>query len=146
MGQSEVASAVSRFYAALRANDVDAWVSLFAADATARDPVGTPPHRGRDGLRDFLSGVLRQFEFDGLEGRLDKILAPTVVLWGEEDRWVPLGVGRALAAGITRSALVSVPRAGHSVQEEAPDEVNHLLIKFLRDGLPRIPQDLALAR
>jgi len=93
-----------------------------------------------------LRGALRQFQFDGLEGRLDKILAPTVVLWGEEDRWVPLGVGRALAAAITRSAFVSVPRAGHSVQEEAPDEVNHLLIKFLRDGLPRIPQDLALAR
>jgi steroid Delta-isomerase len=66
MGQSEVAFAVSRFYAALRANDVDVWVSLFAADATARDPVGTTPHRGRHGLRDFLSGVLQQFESFGL--------------------------------------------------------------------------------
>jgi len=93
-----------------------------------------------------LRGVLRQFHFDGLEGRLDKIVAPTVVLWGEEDRWIPLGLGRALAAGITRSAFVSVPRAGHSVQEEAPDEVNHLIIRFLKDGLPRVPGDLALAR
>jgi len=89
--------------------------------------------------------VLQQFHFDGLDGRLDKIVAPTVVLWGEEDRWVPLRVGRALAAGITRSAFVSVPRAGHSVQEEAADDVNHLVIRFLRDGLPRVPQDLALA-
>ena len=93
-----------------------------------------------------LLGVLGQFRFDALEARLDRIAAPTVVLWGEEDRWVPLGVGRALAAGITRSAFVSVPRAGHSVQEEAPDEVNHLLIRFLKDGLPRIPTDLASAR
>ena len=29
MGQDQVASAVSRFYASLRANDVDAWVNLF---------------------------------------------------------------------------------------------------------------------
>ena len=93
-----------------------------------------------------LRGVLQQFRFTALEGRLDRIAAPTLVLWGEEDRWVPIGLGRALAAGITRSAFVTVPRAGHSVQEEAPGEVNHLLIRFLKDGLPRIPGDLALAR
>jgi len=93
-----------------------------------------------------LRGVLQQFRFTALEGRLDRIVAPTLVLWGEEDRWVPMGLGRALAAGITRSAFVSVPHAGHSVQEEAPDEVNHLVIRFLKDGLPRIPPDLALAR
>jgi steroid delta-isomerase len=66
MVQNQVASVVTRFYAALRANDVDAWVSLFGADSTARDPVGTTPHRGHGGLRDFLSGVLRQFESFGL--------------------------------------------------------------------------------
>ena len=93
-----------------------------------------------------LRGVLQQFRFTALEGRLDRIAAPTLVLWGEDDRWVPMGLGRALAAGITRSAFVSVPHAGHSVQEEAPDEVNHLVIRFLKDGLPRIPADLALAR
>ena len=90
-----------------------------------------------------LRAALRQFQFDGLEGRLNRIAAPTVVLWGEEDRWVPLGVGRALASGITRSAFLSVPRAGHSVQEESPDDVNHLVIRFLKDGLPRVPADLA---
>jgi len=93
-----------------------------------------------------LLGALRQFRFDALEGRLDRIAAPTVVLWGEQDRWVPVGLGRALAAGITRSAFVSVPLAGHSVQEEAPGDVNHLVIRFLKDGLPRIPADLALGR
>jgi pimeloyl-ACP methyl ester carboxylesterase len=103
-------------------------------------PVAQPEYRRA------LRGALRQFRFDALEGRLDRIAAPTLVLWGEEDRWVPLGLGRALAAGITRSAFVSVPRAEHSVQEEAPDEVNHLVVRFLKDGLPRIPADLALAR
>ena len=93
-----------------------------------------------------LRGALLQFHFDGLEGRLDRIAAPTLVLWGEGDRWMPIGLGRALAGGITRSAFLSVPHAGHSVQEEAPDEVNHLVIRFLKDGLPRVPADLALAR
>src|SRR5439155_23346359 len=91
-------------------------------------------------------GARRQFQLDGLAGGLDRISAPGVLLWGEEDRWVPLGVGRALASGVTRSAFLSVPHAGHSVQEEAPDEVNHLLVRFLKDGLPRVAGDLALAR
>jgi len=103
-------------------------------------PVAQPAYRRA------LAGVLRQFRFTALEGRLDRIAAATMVLWGEEDRWVPIALGRALATGITRSAFVSVPRAGHSVQEEAPDEVNHLMIRFLKDGLPRIPTDLASAR
>ena len=90
-----------------------------------------------------LVGVLREFRFTALEGRLDRIAAPTLVLWGEEDRWVPIGLGRALAAGIRSSAFVSVPRAGHSVQEESPEDVNHLVIRFLKDGLPRVPADLA---
>jgi pimeloyl-ACP methyl ester carboxylesterase len=93
-----------------------------------------------------LRGVLRQFRFTALNGRLDRIAAPTLVLWGQADHWVPIGLGRALASGITRSAFLSVPQAGHSVQEEAPDEVNRLVIRFLNDGLPRVPPDLALAR
>jgi len=90
-----------------------------------------------------LRGVLREFQFGGLEGRLDAIAAPTLVLWGEADRIIPIALGRALAAQLNRSAFLSVPRAGHSVQEEAPDEVNRLLIKFLKEGLPRVPGNLA---
>ncbi|HEX4628855.1 MAG TPA: alpha/beta fold hydrolase [Gemmatimonadales bacterium] len=98
----------------------------------------------RAGYGDALRGVLRQFRFDGLGGgRLEHIACPTLVLWGEADRWVPVALGRALAAGIARSALVIVPHAGHAVQEEAPEEVNRLVIKFLKEGLPRIPGDLA---
>lgn len=97
----------------------------------------------RAGYGRTLRRVLRQFRFDGLDHRLDRIAAPTLVLWGEQDRLVPLSVGRALAAGIPRSALLTVAHAGHSVQEETPDEVNRLVIKFLREGLPRVPSDLA---
>lgn len=90
-----------------------------------------------------LRTVLREFRFDALQGQLDRIATPTLVLCGEEDRIVPMGLGRALALGIPHAAFLSVAHAGHSVQEEAPDEVNRLIIKFLREGLPRVPRDLA---
>ncbi len=92
-----------------------------------------------------LYGVLREFQFDGLVGRLDRVATPTLVVWGEADRWIPIALGRLMAASIPHAAFLTVP-AGHSVQEEAPDDVNHLLIRFLREGLARIPADLALAR
>jgi len=90
-----------------------------------------------------LRGVLREFRFSGLAGRVDPIQVPVLVLWGEEDRWIPIALGRALATQLARSAFLSIPRAGHSVQEEAPDEVNRLLIKFLKEGLPHVPENLA---
>ena len=90
-----------------------------------------------------LRGVLREFRFDGLADRLEHVAAPTLVLWGEQDRLIPITLGRALAAGIPHAAFLSVPRAGHSVQEEAPEEVNRLVLRFLKDGLARVPGDLA---
>lgn len=93
-----------------------------------------------------LRAVLREYRFDGLRGRLDRIAAPTLLLWGEEDRWIPLGIARRMAGQIPHCAFLTVSGAGHAVQEEAPAEVNRLLIKFLKEGLVRVPPDLASAR
>lgn len=90
-----------------------------------------------------LRVVLREFRSDALNGRLDRIAAPTLVLWGEDDRWIPPILGRALASQVPRSAFLTVRHAGHSLQEEAPDEVNRLVLKFLKEGLPRVPENLA---
>jgi pimeloyl-ACP methyl ester carboxylesterase len=92
-----------------------------------------------------LRGVLREFRFDGLRGRLQTLDVPTLVLWGEEDRWIPPVVGMELAGQLLRSAFVPVPHAGHSAQEEAPDAVNRSLIAFLKQGVPKAPSDLATA-
>ncbi len=90
-----------------------------------------------------LRGVLREFRFDGLSGRLDSLDVPTLVLWGEQDRWIPRAVGMELAGQLLRSAYVPVPNAGHSAQEEAPDPVNRSLVAFLKQGIARPPADLA---
>ena len=57
---------VANFYATLRSNDVEAWLTNFSENAIAFDPVGTPPLEGHTGLRKFMSGVLEQFETFGL--------------------------------------------------------------------------------
>ncbi len=90
-----------------------------------------------------LRGVLREFRFDTLVGRLGAVAAPTLVLWGAVDRWIPVRDGSRLAAELPRGVFVVIPRTGHAAAEESPDEVNRLLIAFLREGLPRIPDNVA---
>jgi pimeloyl-ACP methyl ester carboxylesterase len=90
-----------------------------------------------------LRGVLREFRFDGLGGRLGALQTPTLVVWGEADRWIPLRDGSQLGREIPRAAFVVVPRAGHNAPEESPTEVNRVLLDFLKEGLSRIPENVA---
>lgn len=63
--------------------------------------------------------------------RLSTIRAPTLMLWGEEDKVFPIAVGRELAATLPQAQFVAVPRAGHIPQWERPAEVNRAILDFL---------------
>ena len=91
-----------------------------------------------------LRAVLKEFRFDALLGRLTGVDVPALAVWGERDRWVPPRLGKELAAELPRVAYVQVARAGHCAQEEAPEEVNRLLIAFLREAIGHAPANLAL--
>jgi len=64
---------------------------------------------------------------DELEPLLDQIDAPTLVIWGEADPWLPASVGAELAERIPGARLALLPGAGHLVQEDEPDELVRLL-------------------
>jgi steroid Delta-isomerase len=66
MPNNTVQQTITDYFAALRANDVDAWVGTFAEDAVSHDPVGAPPHEGHAGIRQFLTSVLTLFQEVGL--------------------------------------------------------------------------------
>lgn len=56
MASAETMVAVVHSYVdGFERGDLDALVSLFAPDATVEDPVGTPPKRGIDEIRDFYA-------------------------------------------------------------------------------------------
>ena len=54
------------------------------------------------------------------EGEIAAIAQPTLILWGEEDRLIPLAAGRWLDQTLPNSELVTYPGIGHLPQEEAP--------------------------
>jgi pimeloyl-ACP methyl ester carboxylesterase len=45
--------------------------------------------------------------------RLDTLVMPALVVWGEQDPWLPAELGSLYAARLPEAALVSFPKAGH---------------------------------
>jgi pimeloyl-ACP methyl ester carboxylesterase len=68
---------------------------------------------------------------DEIEGRYGEIGCPTQILWGEQDAWIPIERGRALAAAIPKAVFRAIPDAGHLVQEDAPEAIVAALLDFL---------------
>ncbi|WP_457352825.1 alpha/beta fold hydrolase [Roseateles sp. P5_D6] len=67
--------------------------------------------------------------------RLPEIKVPTLILWGERDRLIPLRWGREFAKAIPNNKLVVFPKLGHVPQEEDPAAT----LAALRDWLPTVP-------
>jgi pimeloyl-ACP methyl ester carboxylesterase len=93
-------------------------------------------------LRDELSAIISDFhpagfrlmslssaEMDTRE-LLPRIMAPTLVLWGEEDRRSPLHIAEQLHGAIPGAELAIIPNAGHVSNMEQPDAFNAHVRRF----------------
>ncbi|HEX3607064.1 MAG TPA: alpha/beta fold hydrolase [Candidatus Dormibacteraeota bacterium] len=67
-----------------------------------------------------------------LLGRVEEIDVPLLVLWGRNDRMVPVEHGRALAETVPGARLEVIDPCGHCPQIERPDLLLPLLESFLR--------------
>lgn len=56
-----------------------------------------------------------------LRGRLHRVEVPVLVLWGEQDKVIPLEYGRTYARSFPRGHFVPVPQAAHFPFIENPD-------------------------
>jgi pimeloyl-ACP methyl ester carboxylesterase len=60
-------------------------------------------------------------ELPGLTEEVGAIRAPTVIVHGRKDRFVPVSVARQLAAAIPHASLREVPRVGHLLPQDRPE-------------------------
>nr|WP_291424143.1 alpha/beta hydrolase [Deinococcus sp.] len=58
----------------------------------------------------------------------------TLVIWGGRDVLVPASLGRQLAQAIPGARFYEIPRAGHVVMVDAPEEFNRTVLDFLSAG------------
>lgn len=62
------------------------------------------------------------------------VQAPTLVIWGEEDRWTPVEHAELFRRDVARARVEIVRGSGHMPQEERPEDVKRLLREFLSEG------------
>lgn len=70
-----------------------------------------------------------------VEANLERIAAPTLVVWGQDDPWHPLSMAHEFGRRITGAQVVVLPECGHLPHEERPDDFNRLAVEFLRRHL-----------
>ena len=65
------------------------------------------------------------------DARLTRLPHETLILWGREDRVMPLDAGFTLMKQIPRARFLVMPQCGHWVQWEHADEFNRIVEGFL---------------
>ncbi len=78
-----------------------------------------------------LLGIVRDSGSNALPRPLSTIKAPALIVWGQNDTWVPLERGQQLRAALPQAHWVVIPQAGHLLMEEQAEAFNTALLDFL---------------
>lgn len=85
-----------------------------------------------DHLENFVKSTqTHPVQFPDFGPRLAEIKAQTLIVWGRNDRFVPVDVGYRLNAGILNSELHVFNKCGHWAQWEHAERFNRLVVDFL---------------
>ena len=87
----------------------------------------------RDHLDNFVASLAANpKQFPDFGARLHEIQAPSLIVWGRNDRFVPMDAGLRLLAGLPNSALHVFNNCGHWAQWEHAEPFNRLVLDFLQ--------------
>ncbi|WP_242042104.1 alpha/beta fold hydrolase [Leptolyngbya sp. FACHB-541] len=70
---------------------------------------------------------------------LPQLQAPTLMLWGEQDKIIPLAWGRQLPALNPLLQMVEIPETGHFLYEERSQQVNEEILTWSRQFSKTVP-------
>lgn len=106
-----------------------------ALDDTLLSILGKPAFT-HGALEVFLSFIMYD---DGPipEDFLPVLTQPSLVIWGEEDRFEPYELGQALKHYSAVERFVPLPDVGHCAHDENPEQVNALIGEFLESHANR---------
>ncbi|MFB6262892.1 MAG: alpha/beta fold hydrolase [Bradymonadaceae bacterium] len=77
-----------------------------------------------------VDGVLYR---PSVEGEIDAVDVPALVVHGREDEAIPFEVGRRLAEALPDARFEGLPDGGHTLAVERPDAVNRMLADFFEE-------------
>jgi pimeloyl-ACP methyl ester carboxylesterase len=93
------------------------------------------PIYGKGGLA-ATARSYRNADFSFVERNIDKIAAPTLLIWGKEDAFHPEWMAEEMHRRIKGSALEYIPDSGHLPHEETPEAFNERAMAFLVEVSP----------
>ena len=86
-----------------------------------------------DHLKNFLkSFALNSNQYPDVTSRLPEIQNPTLIIWGRQDRVMPVDGALRLGAGIPNSEVHLFNKCGHWAQWEHADRFNSIVTDFLK--------------
>ena len=62
---------------------------------------------------------------------LGGVRSPTLIVWGDDDRIVPVSAAHAYAKALKGATLTTIPACGHFVEMEKPEALAELAVDFL---------------
>ncbi len=83
------------------------------------------------GVRTALLERMRQTRNSDPVVRLQSIKAPTLLIWGEKDAFIPLSNAQDYLKAMPQAKLVTLPGIGHVLHEEAPQASVQAVLDFL---------------
>ncbi|WP_347484921.1 alpha/beta fold hydrolase [Vandammella animalimorsus] len=87
----------------------------------------------RDHLDNFVKSLqANPRQFPDFGPRLGEIQAPALIIWGRDDRFVPMDIGLRLLWGLGNARLHIFSQCGHWAQWEHADAFNRLVLDFLQ--------------
>lgn len=66
------------------------------------------------------------------EELLPQLSCPVLILWGTDDPWEPIASGQEFANYPTVEEFIALPGLGHCPQDEAPEEVNPIVERWVK--------------
>jgi pimeloyl-ACP methyl ester carboxylesterase len=111
--------------------------TLFGASFRAAGGEAFADYRARMVTLNPRAAVLAMRAWMGRRGLLERartITVPARIVVGDEDVSCPLPCGQKLAGALPRAELVRIPRAGHTMTAERPQETTAAITGFLGDA------------
>src|SRR6266496_117037 len=90
------------------------------------------PFVGKDGAKHLLTLASAVNKADLDEDEYGEIKAPTLIIWGDEDKWVDPKLADRLVNTIPDARLVRLGGVARLVPEENPEHLSELLLDFIK--------------
>jgi len=90
------------------------------------------PFVGKDGAKHLLTLASAVNKADLDEDEYGEIKAPTLIIWGDEDKWVEPKLADRLVNAIPEARLVRLAGVARLVPEENPEHLSELLLDFIK--------------